>query len=257
MGWGACQSTVHRVAKQWTWLKWLSMHDWEFWKDREIYTCMCVCVCVCQSIHSFCTNWEGRFYPQGAHNLWVNGKLNATPMSALWGLSGMPREQWGSLMWLALPQVGKVTAQGKPLSPIWLCDPTDYATHGILQARILEWGAVPFSGGSSRPRDRTQASCIAGRFFTSWNRREAWGVWQMHGFHTSLWEWRRDHISEVTLRSVPPFSHRCLLIPSDSRHSPDLWGRSAEWDKADPCLPDYHPWGERSKIVTGNVGSSI
>ena len=34
-----------------------------------------------------------------------------------------------------------------------LCDPTDYAVHGILQARILEWVAVPFSRGSSPPRN--------------------------------------------------------------------------------------------------------
>ena len=37
---------------------------------------------------------------------------------------------------------------------------------GILQARILEWVTMPSSRGSSQPRDRTQASCIAGRFFT-------------------------------------------------------------------------------------------
>ena len=39
--------------------------------------------------------------------------------------------------------------------------------HGILQARILEWVAFPFSKGSSQPRDRTQVSHIAGGFFTS------------------------------------------------------------------------------------------
>ena len=44
----------------------------------------------------------------------------------------------------------------------------DYIVHGILQARILEWVAVPFSRGLSQPRDGTQVSCIAGRFFTSW-----------------------------------------------------------------------------------------
>ena len=48
-----------------------------------------------------------------------------------------------------------------------LCDPTDYTVHGILQARILEWVAFPFSRGSSQPRDRTQVSRIAGRFFTN------------------------------------------------------------------------------------------
>ena len=37
-----------------------------------------------------------------------------------------------------------------------LCDPKDYTVHGILQARILEWVAFPFSRGSSQPRDQTQ-----------------------------------------------------------------------------------------------------
>ena len=54
-----------------------------------------------------------------------------------------------------------------------LCDTMDYTVHGILQARILEWAAFPFSRGSSQPRDRTQVSHIAGRFFTSWATREA------------------------------------------------------------------------------------
>ena len=48
-----------------------------------------------------------------------------------------------------------------------LCDPLDYTVPGILQARILEWVAFPFSRGSSKPRDRTQVSCTAGGFFAS------------------------------------------------------------------------------------------
>ena len=56
----------------------------------------------------------------------------------------------------------------KSLSRVWLCNPMDYTVHGILQARILEWVAFSFSKGSSQPRDRTQVSCIAGGFFTSW-----------------------------------------------------------------------------------------
>ena len=54
-----------------------------------------------------------------------------------------------------------------------LCDPMDYTVHGILQARILEWVDSPFSRGSSQPKDQTQVSYIAGRFFTSWATREA------------------------------------------------------------------------------------
>ena len=48
-----------------------------------------------------------------------------------------------------------------------------YAVHGILQARIPDWVVIPFSRGSSQPRDQTQVSHIAGGFFTSWATREA------------------------------------------------------------------------------------
>ena len=40
------------------------------------------------------------------------------------------------------------------------------SVYGILQARVVEWVAIPFSRGSSRPRDRNWVSRIAGRFFT-------------------------------------------------------------------------------------------
>ena len=49
-----------------------------------------------------------------------------------------------------------------------LWNPMDYTFHGILQARILEWVAIPFSRGYSQPRDQTQLPLIAGRFFTDW-----------------------------------------------------------------------------------------
>ena len=57
-------------------------------------------------------------------------------------------------------------------SCLTLCDPMDCippgsSVHGILQARILEWVAIPFSGRSSQLRDWTQVSCIASRFFTT------------------------------------------------------------------------------------------
>ena len=53
------------------------------------------------------------------------------------------------------------------------CSPPGSSVHGILQTRIVEWVAIPFSRGSSRPRDQTQVYCIAGRFFTIWATREA------------------------------------------------------------------------------------
>ena len=62
-------------------------------------------------------------------------------------------------------------------SCLTLCDPMDCSppgssVHGILQARILEWVSIHFSRGSSWPTDRTQVSCIAGRFFTVWATRK-------------------------------------------------------------------------------------
>ena len=58
-----------------------------------------------------------------------------------------------------------------------LCDTMDhsllgFSVHGILQARILEWVAMPSSRGPSQPRDQTQVSCIAGVFFTVWATRK-------------------------------------------------------------------------------------
>ena len=58
-----------------------------------------------------------------------------------------------------------------------LCDPMDCSLpgssiHEIFQARVLEWVAISFSRGSSRPRDRTQVSCIAGKRFIIWATRQ-------------------------------------------------------------------------------------
>ena len=60
------------------------------------------------------------------------------------------------------------------------CSPPGSFVHGILQARILEWVAMPSSRGYSQPRDWTlvsQGSCIAGRSFTIWTTREAPILW--------------------------------------------------------------------------------
>ena len=66
------------------------------------------------------------------------------------------------------------------LSCLWLCNPIDCSppgsfVHGILQARTQEWVVISFSRGSSRPRDWTRVSWIAGGFFTSWAIRR-WDV---------------------------------------------------------------------------------
>ena len=71
-----------------------------------------------------------------------------------------------------------------------LCDPMDCSlpsssVHGILQARILVWVAMPSSRGSSQPRDQTQVSRIAGRLFISLAIMEAQEYWS--GSLSLLW----------------------------------------------------------------------
>ena len=75
---------------------------------------------------------------------------------------------WATREALLQKAKGKVTQ-----SCLTLCNPMDYTVCGILQARILEWVAFPFSRESFQPRDWTQVFCIADRSFTSWATREA------------------------------------------------------------------------------------
>ena len=81
------------------------------------------------------------------------------------------------------PKMGEVkVSQSCPT----LCGPIDHTVHGILQVRILEWVAFPFSRGSFQLRDWIQVSCtagrfffffFAGRFFTSWDTRDTQQNW--------------------------------------------------------------------------------
>ena len=81
-----------------------------------------------------------------------------------------------------------------------LCDPIDYTVHGILQVRILEWVAFPFSRGSSQLRDQTQVSHTAGGFFTSQATGEAKNQIMMPGEvclergKRGLTPWGDDHV---------------------------------------------------------------
>ena len=73
------------------------------------------------------------------------------------------------------------------------CSPPGSSVHGILEARILEWVAIPFSRGSSWPSDWTQVFRIAGRFFTFWATMES-----HHHFTNNEVEAQRGNVSEVT-----------------------------------------------------------
>ena len=119
-----------------------------------------------------------------------------------------------------------------------LCDPMDCSlpassTHGIFQARILEWVAISFSRGSSRPRDRTQASHITGRHFTVWATKEAFKVWSAGILLWADGQYAGDNYLCVrgnqgapqvsffcllTSQSFQSFIHSCSLIYPKHRH---------------------------------------
>ena len=92
-----------------------------------------------------------------------------------------------------------------------LCDPMDcnlsgFSVHGIFQARVLEWIAISFSSGSSRPRDRTQVSRIVDRRFTVWVKggRTKYKR-QKEKQRDSSWGGSREEgeISKLTTRRIP------------------------------------------------------
>ena len=95
-------------------------------------------------------------------------------------------------------------------SPI-LCDHMDCSllgssVCGILQARILEWVAMPSSRGSSWPRDQTRVSCIAGGFFTIWAirkvQRGAFPYRKRFPFSIKSWSYHSEIIDEVYMSLV-------------------------------------------------------
>ena len=110
--------------------------------------------------------------------------LPSSTSSASEGTTSLIQELTGilsppySLVSIPIRKKEKKESEVAQLCPT-LCNPMDCSLpgssiHGILQARILEWVAISFSRRSSRPRDQTQVSCIAGRRrFTFWATREA------------------------------------------------------------------------------------
>ena len=78
------------------------------------------------------------------------------------------------------------------------------SVHGILQARILEWVAIPFSKGPSQPRDQTQVSFIAHRFFAVWATREQtanirWIIKKAREFQKNIYFCFTDYAKALTV----------------------------------------------------------
>ena len=142
-----------------------------------------------------------------------------------------------------------------PQSGLTLCDPVDcsppgFSVHGILQARILEWIAIPFSRGSSQPGDRIQVSCIAGRFFTVWAAGNSCDACHNRGYLTpkrsarrSL-QLRKQRQNDILLH----YFHKngettvCEGWPSPERLHSGWEGKEIHWPcplRLLPCAPRW------------------
>ena len=97
---------------------------------------------------------------------------------------------------------------------------------GILQARILEWIAMPFSRGYSRPRDWTLVSCIAGRFLTIWATGKSQWASQMLAF-----DFGQNHFLSVLFTSPP----RQWLWAPKKQANVQSTGEEMRWPKFWPC----------------------
>ena len=93
------------------------------------------------------------------------------------------------------------------------CSPPGSSVYGILQARILEWVAVPFSRGSSQPRDWTQVSLFAGWFFTIWATREV--QWLLEAGREKNGEWILMGMGFFNWWIKNPLQCSCLENPRD------------------------------------------
>ena len=132
-----------------------------------------------------------------------------------------------------------------------LCDPMDYTVHGILQARILEWIAFPFSRGSSQTRDWTQVFRIAGGFFTRWATGEAQSVILSHPICGSFSKHTKVYFTNTDL-CISYTEHHCASALN-------LW-KQKYWNKLDQaqfllfissykmrisiCVPGWTSWIE-------------
>ena len=136
-------------------------------------------------------------------------------------------EMWATTEWISnniiLCSIGNYIqypvinhSEWKSLSHVWLCNSMDYSppgssVHGILQARILEWAAIPFSRGSSQPREWMWVSHIASKFFTIWTSRGVECV-TYHFFRESSWSRIQTRVSCIAGRFFTNWATREALL---------------------------------------------
>ena len=135
------------------------------------------------------------------------------------------------------------------------CSLPGSSVHGILQARILEWVVIPFSRGSSLPRDQTSVSCITDRFFTVWATRKGLNILKdIFIIYIRLY-WASQEALAVKNSPVDAAdTGDAGLIPASWKP----WSR--KWQLAPVFLPGefhgqrslagYSPWGHKESDTT-------
>ena len=147
------------------------------------------------------------------------------------------------------------------------CSLPGSSVHGILQARILEWVAFPFSRGSFQPKDWTQVSCIAGRFFTNWATREALMDIMLGEISSSqkdkycmishMWGFKTARCVVWTVVTRGGKQNGEAGLDEDKSYRCERWHSSADalWNNASAPNPAEHP-GVSSKDSADNAGDS-
>ena len=120
---------------------------------------------------------ESKGFLEGSHN----PNTPQTASSPLWCLRTYSSPPHSELSLSLSSEKVLVTQSCPTLCYPMHCSPPGSSVHGISQARILEWVAISFSRGSSKPRDGTQVSCLTGRLFTTEtlvkNPTAMWETW--------------------------------------------------------------------------------
>ena len=148
----------------------------------------------------YANHWIGGCYVSGLYGIWTTSQLGC--------------------FWKVLA-ILKVKVLATQLCPTF-SDPVDYSlpgssVHGILQERILEWVAIPFSKESPRPRDRSCNSCTAGRFFPVWAAREAQSLLKI-SLYVCVCVANLGHFLTTLTSPVLPNSFSCLIFPYSVYH---------------------------------------
>ena len=124
------------------------------------------------------------------------------------------------------------------------CSSPGSSVHGILQVRILEWRAIPFSRGSSWPKDQTQVFRTAARFFTIWAIRVAPQV--IHVCDKKFRKMKTDYNSKWESHN-PAIRWPCSIFLYD--HICILWKLKRNWNTLNQESANYSPWPNPARCL--------